>query len=290
MKKLYLPLLPAIFFSGSYIAAKYTTFDLGPLTTSFLRYAIALIFLCFLIFYYKPAILRIEKRDIHQFVLLGLFGIVGYHFFFFSSLKYTSVINTGIIHAFSPVLTGFIAALFIKEKLSLRNYVGIFLAFLGVLILITQGKLQTIFELSFNLGDILMVLAVLSWVIYSLIIKGMSKKYKSFTLIFYATLFGLIMLFFLAIFEGGITQVQNISLRSIISILYMGIFASGIGYLLYNYSIKDFGPTKTSSIVYSVSTILVTIFSFIFLKETMTFSMIISTVFVISGLHAMLSE
>ena len=290
MKKLYLPLLPAIFFSGSYVAAKYTTFDLGPLTASFLRYVVALIFLCSLIFYYKPSVLKIEKKDIFSFVLLGFFGIVGYHFFFFSSLKYTSVINTGIIHAFSPVLTGVIAAIFIKERLSKKNYFGIFLAFSGVLILITKGDVQTLFDLSFNFGDILMLLAVLSWAIYSLIVKEMSKRYNSFTLIFYATLSGVIMLLFLALSEGGITQVQNISLRSIMSIVYMGIFASGIGYLLYNYSIKELGPTKTSSIVYSIATILVTVFSFVFFKETVTFSMIVSAIFIISGLHAMLSE
>ena len=289
MKKLYLPLLSAIFFSGSFVAAKYTTFDLGPFTTSFLRYVVALIFLSCLIFYYKPAALKIKKEDISKFILLGIFGIVSYHFFYFSSLKYTSVTTTAIIHAFSPVLIGCIAAIFIKERLSKKNYFGIFLAFLGVLILITKGEVQTIFDLNFNLGDILMLLAVLSWAIYSLIVKEMSKKYDSFTLIFYATLSGVIMLLFLALSEGGITQVQNISLRSIISILYMGMFASGIGYLLYNYSITELGPTKTSSIVYSIVPILVTLFSFVLFEERMTISMIVSIILVISGLHAMLS-
>lgn len=290
MKKIYLPIITAILFSGSFVAAKYTTFDLGPLTTTFLRYVVALIFLASLIFYYKPSSLKIKKEDIYKMVLLGVFGIIGYHFFFFSSLKHTLVANTGIINAFSPVVTGLMAAIFIKERLSKKNYFGIFLALVGVLILITKGKIQAIIGLDFNYGDLLMLLAVVSWVIYSLIIKNLSKKYDSFALTFYATVSGVVILLFLAIFEGGVTQIQNISTRSIYSILYMGIFASGLGYLLYNYGIKDLGPTKTSSMVYSGVPIFVAILAFIFFKEALTFPMIISVIFIILGLNAVLSK
>ena len=290
MKKLFLPVITAIFFSGSFIAAKYTTFDLGPLTTSFLRYVVAFIFLALLISHYKKDSLKIKKEDVPKLVLLGLFGITGYHFFFFSSLKYTLVTNTGIINASSPVVTGLMAAIFIKERLTKKNYIGIILAFLGVLILITKGEIETFTNLNFNYGDMLMLLAVVSWVVYSLIIKSLSKKYSSFTLTFYATLWGVIMLLFFALAEGGAEQVQTISLRSVLSLLYMGIFASGIGYLFYNYGIHELGPTKTSSLVYSIVPIFVAILSFIFFAEGLTCPMIISVVLIIAGLNLALSK
>ena len=290
MKKLFLPVITAIFFSGSFIAAKYTTFDLGPLTTSFLRYVIAFIFLASLISHYKKDSLKIKKEDVPKLVLLGLFGITGYHFFFFSSLKYTLVTNTGIINASSPVVTGLMAAIFIKERLTKKNYIGIILAFLGVLILITKGEIETFTNLNFNYGDMLMLLAVVSWVVYSLIIKSLSKKYSSFTLTFYATFSGVIMLLFFALAEGGTEQVQTVSLKSILSILYMGIFASGIGYLFYNYGIRELGPTKTSSLVYSVVPIFVAILSLIFFKEKLTYPMIISVVLIITGLNLVLQK
>ena len=97
MKKIYLPLITALLFSGSFVAAKYTTLDLGPLTTTFLRYVIALLFLSGLIFVYRPDSLKIRKQDLFKIILLGLFGIIGYHFFFFSSLKYTLVIKKDLI-------------------------------------------------------------------------------------------------------------------------------------------------------------------------------------------------
>ncbi len=223
-------------------------------------------------------------------VLLGIFGVIAYHFFYFSSLKYTSVSNTGIIHGFSPIVTCFLAALFINERLSKKNYFGIVLAIIGVLVLITRGKIQAIFGLDFNDGDILMLGAVLSWAIYSVLIKSLSKKYSSFTLTFYATASGVVLLFFLAMVEGGVAQVQSISSKTIVSLVYMGIFSSGLGYLLYNYAVKDLGPTKTASVVYSEVPIFVAILSFLFFKEAITFPMILSMVLVIIGLHAALSK
>lgn len=179
-------------------------------------------------------------------MFLGLFGIVGYHYFFFLSLKYTSVANTAIINAFNPIITGLIAAVFISERLSKRNYWGIAIAFVAVVLLLTKGNIENLAALKINVGDGLMLIAVINWVIYSILIKIMTKRYSSFTLTYYATLFGVVILFFLATTENYSGQIRSISLYSIISILYMGICASGIGYLFYNLSISQIGPTKSA--------------------------------------------
>ncbi|MBS3127949.1 DMT family transporter [Candidatus Woesearchaeota archaeon] len=287
---IFLPFFTALFFAGSFIAGKYTTYDLGPLTTSFLRYVVALIFLSFLIFYYKPKLLYIQKKHLILFSLLGISGIVLYHYFFFSSLHYTSVTNTAILNAFIPILTGIGAAFFLKERLTKKNYVGVLLSFLGVLLLLTKGNLTVLLTLNFNFGDLLMLLAVLCSVFYTLLIKHLSKVYHSFTITFYASLTGVFFLFFLSLFEGGITQLQTISMTSFFSILYMGIFASGIGHLLFNMSIHKLGATKTSSFVYTFVPVFVAILSFLFFEEILTLSMIGSIVLIVLGLHFLLPK
>ena len=290
MKKVLIPLLIGILFSGSYIAAKYATFDLGPLTTTLFRYFIALIFLSVITLHFKSKSLKIKVNDWWKFVLLGIFGIIGYHFFFFTSLRYTTVANTGVINAFSPAVTGILAALFLKERLSKRNYFGVGLALFGVLVLVTKGNFSALLGMSFNLGDLLMLLSVISWAVYALIIKWMSRKYHSFTLTFYATLAAVIILVFMSFVENTWDQLRTISTVSTLSVIYMGLFASGIGYLLYNYSIKEIGPTKTSSFVYSAVPILVAILAFLFFKEVITIVMVVSIAFIITGLHLALSE
>ena len=284
-RKVLLLLMASLLFAGSFVAGKYTTVDLEPITTSLLRYLVALLFLSALVVWYRPESLRLAAADLLPMALLGTFGIVGYHYFFFASLRHTEVANTAIINAVNPVLTGLLAAVFIQERLHWRSYVGVAIAFVGVLILITQGQLTALFQLDFNRGDLLMMAAVMSWVVYSLLIRQLSKRYSGYAITFYAALFGVLQLAVLAIPEGAIAQVQAISLASIFAVLYMGIGASGIGYFLYNLSVKDVGPTRTSSFVYSFVPIFVALLAFLFFGETVTPIMLVSMTLIIVGLN-----
>ena len=289
MHRVLLPLMTSVLFSGSYIAGKYTTLDLGPLTTTLLRYLIALLFLSGLLLHYKRRALSLRRRDIVPALLLGLFGIVGYHYFFFQSLRYTEVANTAIINALSPVLTSLAAAVLIKERLSRGNYAGVLVAFIGVLLLLSRGDSNTILDLRFNKGDLLMLLSVISWMVYALLIRSMLDRYSGFTLTFYATLFGVVILLVLAPWEAPLADIQEISRASLLAVVYMGICGSGLGYLLYNSSIREIGPTRTSSFVYSVIPLIVAVLALIFFQQPITPIMIVSMIFILIGLRMMLA-
>ncbi len=288
MKRILFPLTTSVLFSGSYIAGKYTTVDLDPLTATLLRYFVALLFLTLLLVCTKKTLPRLEPRDLLPVLILGLAGIVGYHFFFFLSLRYTDVANTAIINALSPVVTSVAAAVFIKERLTLWNYAGVVLALLGVLVLISRGDLAVILAVRFNKGDVLMLLSVASWVIYALLVRAMLARYSGFALTYYATLFGVALLLLLAPLEAPLTAIREISHASILAVLYMGICGSGLGYLLYNLSIREIGPTRTSSFVYSVIPIIVAVLALLFFAQTITLVMVASMALILIGLRMML--
>ncbi len=290
MNRVLLPLMTSVLFSGSYIAGKYTTVDLGPLTTTLLRYFIALLFLSGLLLHYKGRALYLRRRDIFPAVALGLTGIVGYHYFFFLSLRYTEVANTAIINALSPVLTSIAAAVFVKERLERWNYAGVAIAFLGVLVLLSRGDVDAILALEFNKGDLLMLLSVVSWMVYALIIRVMVERYSGFTLTFYSTLFGVVILLFVAPQEGALDQVRAISSVSLMSVIYMGVCGSGLGYLLYNLSIREIGPTRTSSFVYSVIPLIVAALAWLFFLQPITPIMVASMILILTGLRMMLAQ
>ncbi len=291
VRKISLPILTALSFSGSFIAAKYTTLYLQPLTTTLLRYIIALATLSvFLLIDHRASSWRVGRADLMKFFLLGLFGIVGYHYFFFSSLKYTAVANSAIINAFNPAVTALMAVIFIKERLNWKNYIGLFIAMIGVLFLVTKGNAGNLLHLRFNFGDLLMLLAVVCWVIYSLIVKTISSKYTGLTITFYASLFGVVQLCFLAMSENVPEQISQMSGAVLWALIYMGIVASGLGYLLYNLSIASIGPTRTSSFTYSLIPVFVAILAFLFFREYITPLMILSTVLIITGLYLLAGE
>lgn len=290
--KVLLPVLTSFLFAGSFVAGKYTTVDLGPLTTSLLRYIIAMAVLgLFITRSAQPAkALTVARSDWGSMALLGLFGVVGYHYFFFSSLRYTATANTAIINAFNPVVTAIMAALFIGERLTCRQYSGILLALLGVLTLLTRGNLTALLRLDLNRGDGLMLCAVLCWVVYSLIIKQLSQRYSGLTITFYAAVAGVGQLLVLAIAERWWQQLATLSLASLLSIIYMGVAASGVAYLLFNLSIQRIGPTRTASTVYSLVPIFVAALAWLFFREPLTGAMVASMGLILLGINVVLSQ
>ncbi|MGG6240497.1 DMT family transporter [Nodosilinea sp. AN01ver1] len=290
--KVLLPVLTSFLFAGSFVAGKYTTVELGPLTTSLLRYMIAMAVLGLLISRSaQPAkALTVARSDWGAMVLLGLFGVVGYHYFFFSSLRYTATANTAIINAFNPVVTGVMAALFIGERLTRRQYGGIVLALLGVLTLLTRGNLANLLALELNRGDGLMLCAVLCWVVYSLIIKQLSQRYSGLTITFYAAVAGVGQLLVLAAAERWWQQLTLISWNSLLAIVYMGVAASGVAYLLFNLSIQQVGPTRTASVVYSLVPIFVAALAWLFFREPLTGAMVASMGLILLGVNVVLSQ
>ena len=285
MKGAFLPLLTSLLFSGSYIAGKYTTADLGPLTATLLRYGVALAFLCLLLARVGRSGLVIERSDIGQLVLLGVLGIVGYHFFFFLSLRHTEVANTAIINALSPVMTASLAALLIRERLSAAGYLGVGVAVVGVITLITDARWSELAALGANYGDLMMLLAVGCWTGYALLVKTLVARYPSFTLTFYATLTGVVALLVVTPwFEEVGPQLESISPTSIYAVVYMGIAASGLGYLTFNSSVETIGATRTSSIVYGVVPVFVAVLALLFFREPITMAMIASAGWIVGGL------
>ena len=289
-KQILLPVLTSVLFAGSFIGGKYTTADLGPLTASLLRYIAALVCLGVLGLQQRRSSSKIERGDWYKLVLLGIFGIVGYHFFFFSALRHTAIANTAIINALIPIVTAAMAAIFINERLRPINYAGIAVAVCGVIVLLVKGDIHNLIGLRINLGDGFMLMAVANWVVYALLVKKLSEKYSSFTITFYATLFGTFLLAVLAFTENFIGQIREISAASFWSIIYMGVGVSGIGYLLFNLSVAKIGPTRTAGVVYSLVPVFVAILALLFFAEAITFVMIASGGLILIGLRLMMQS
>ncbi|MEL7069964.1 MAG: DMT family transporter [Cyanobacteria bacterium J06581_3] len=281
----------SLLFAGSFVAGKYTTGEMGPLLITLLRYVIAAIFLQLLVWHQGDIGPRMDKASSADKVclfLLGTFGVVGYHFFFFSSLRYTAVANSAIINAFNPVVTGFLAAVILKEKLAMRNYVGGAIAILGVLILLTSGNLLSLITLQFNRGDLLMLCAVLCWAGYSILLRHLGKRYSGLAMSYYGALFGVLQLFLLVIPELMKTGFPSLSPAAILSVFYMGVGASGIGYLLFTLSTQRIGPTKSTSIVYSGVPVWVALLAWLFFGQSVTPWMLLSMGLILLGLRTVL--
>ena len=126
---------------------------------------------------------------------------------------------------------------------------GIGISFIGVVLTITAGKLDLIMTLNFNRGDVLMLVAVSSWAAYSVFSKSKGGHIPAMALTYYSFLVCTIVCIPLAIWDKPWEWIEKVPTSAYVAVIYMSLFASVMGYLIQQISIREIGPSRTSIFV-----------------------------------------
>lgn len=168
-KRAYLLLLAVVlFWAGHFPLGKLALDELGPLTLTAGRAAIAAPVLALVARLTAPLGHGLARRDYLAFLVLGLTGLVGNTTLWFWGLKHTTALNAGIIGASSPLFVAVAAVVLLGDRLSTRNWLGIGLTVAAVLVTVAKGSLEVLLTFSVNRGDLIILSAQLLWVTYSL--------------------------------------------------------------------------------------------------------------------------
>nr|WP_289623471.1 EamA family transporter [Alkalihalobacillus deserti] len=106
---------------------------------------------------------KITKKDWLLFALLGLTGISMYNICFFLASKYAPVIKSSLFIGANPMLIMLLSGLLLKETITKRNIIGLLLAFSGAVIIITEENIIVLFRFQFELIDLILLGALVSW-------------------------------------------------------------------------------------------------------------------------------
>lgn len=273
-----------LFWAGAFIAGKIGVNEFPPLSLAFFRFLFATIIIFPIMIRYEDKDWRLKKSDLPVIISLGIIGMFGYHALFFVALKYTTAINSSMIAATNPMITSILASIIIGERLGFKRLGAILIAFLGVILTISNGQIETIKNISFNIGDIIMLCAVVCWAVYSVISKKVMPKYSPLIITSYSFLVCLIALIPFALIEKPMTYLPNITWKGWVSVLYMSVFASVVGYLVQQISIKAIGPSKTNVFINLVPVFSILLSSAI-LKEEVTLIKLTSAIIIITGVY-----
>ncbi|WP_445475345.1 DMT family transporter [Methanococcoides methylutens] len=230
----------------SFVATKVLLEYLDPAIIAVTRFLMATIIL-FAICRKKE---NYKRGEIWYVVLSGFLGITCYYMFENVALTFTTVSNASLISATVPVFF-LLTVDSLKRSLSRPiKYIGAIIAFVGVGLLILNGK----FNLDLNpLGDFLMIGSVFSWVFYTLIIDRMGSR-NVLIVCRDLTLAGTVFLLPFAIYETQELRIDIFSqydlLVVIAALIYLGVFCSALGFLYWNKAIQLAGPATTTNGIY----------------------------------------
>lgn len=273
-------ILSMIFWSFSFVWVKVVYEAYGPLTTILFRLIISSVLL--LIFTLLSRKLQpIAPGDLKFFALMAFFEPFLYFMGESFGLKYVSSTIASVIVATIPLFTPLVAWYFYKEKLSRTNLLGLVITFLGVSLVVLDSSFN--FSAS-PLGVSLEFLAVVSAVGYSSVLKGMSFKYNTFTIITYQNLIGTILFLpFWFIFEYQDFQHVPFNTKAFGAIVKLAIFASSFAFILYTYAVRNLGINKAGVFI-NIIPVFVAIIAFFVLGDRLNFHQMVGIAIVISGL------
>jgi len=245
-------IITAFFWSGAFIAGKMAVFVFPPLTLTFFRFLLALPFIFILLWLKERKKIVPSKQQIIPLVILGTIGTLGYHFFFFLSLQYTTAINSSLIGSTNPMITTLLAVIFFGERLHFHRAVGIGVSLLGVFSVITGLDPILIKNLEFNLGDLFMSLGVLCFSSYALLSRKFMGKYHISPLMATAYTFlvcTILSLILGMIIENPLETVIQAQPQVWLEIAYMAVLASVVGYYLQLNAIHRIGAPQTAMFI-----------------------------------------
>jgi len=284
MKVYFQLILTALFWGGTFIAGKSVTRNLGPFSIAFLRFATASMFLILVTWKTERKFPPLRKRQFLFVILLGMTGIFTYNVMFFKGLKIIEASRAALVIATCPVFITIASTLLLKERINISRATGIVISVCGAIVVISKGDISQIFEGNLGRGELYIFCCVLSWVAYSLIGKAVMNDLSPLVSVSYSSVVGAVALAVPAYFEGVFDNIGNISLPDWVSILYLSIFGTVIGFVWYYKGIQRIGPTKAGLFINLVP-IFAILLSFLILRETITISLLIGAVLVISGVY-----
>ncbi len=259
-----------LLWAGNLTISRGINAHISPVTLSLVRWSIASIAL--LPFGIKPLFKQWEniKKNILYLFATAFLGIAFFNTLVYTAAKTTTAINLSIISITFPIFILMFSAIFYHEKINAQRTVGLVLVIVGTIYLTTKGNFQAIFVNKPVIGDLIMLIASIVFATYSIFLKNKPKELELIPLQLITFIIGTILLLPIYFLQNDDNLVIPLSLNMLGIYAYLGIFASVIAFISWNFAISLLGATK-AGIIYYIIPIFSSILAFSFLNEKIAF-------------------
>jgi len=275
----------AFCWSGNFIVGKYAyLFEVPPLTLNFLRWVSVWIIL--IPFTYKEIYKNREdiKKNWLVISFMGIITISTFNSVVYLALTYTQVINAVLVLAAIPAVTIIISSLMKVDKTNIFQLVGLFLSIIGIGAIISNADLNKIFSLNFNKGDLWMLVCVLSWSLYSTLLKKHNFKFSQFTLIQLMVTVGIIFLIPQFFYEKSIGLDVNLNKAFLVILFYVVIFPALAAYYCWQKGVEIVGPNRATMFI-QLMPLLSALLAIIIFQEKLELYHFLGASFILSGIY-----
>ena len=274
----------SFFWSGNFFSGKVAFLtNLTPFKLSFFRWILALLIL--LPFTYKQIIKDLDyyRKNIFLMIIISILGVTFFNSFTYISLRSSMVINSTLMASIAPVMMIGFSWLLFRTKTTKPQFAGIILSLIGAFSIILKGNLDNLYNLYFTSGDLWMIAAVISWCLYSVLLKKIDSKTSQLANLEVMIIIGIIFITPFYIFESVNSTFLPSSRLDLVIISYVAVFASIVAFFSWNKGVSIIGPNRASLFLHLIP-VFSAIWAITFLDEKFAFFHIIGVIFILSGI------
>ena len=277
--------LSVLFWAGNFIVGKFATlFEIPPLTLNVLRWLS--VWLILMPFTYKEIYNNLPYIKKNWFVIsfMGLITISTFNSVVYFALNHTQVINAVLVLAAIPAATIIFSSFMNIEKTNIFQLLGLFLSILGIGAIISNGDVQKIISFNFNKGDVWMLVCVITWALYSTLLKKNKFSFSQFTLIQLMVTAGLIFLIPQLFYEKSIGLEINFNKAFFIILFYVVAFPAIAAYYCWQKGVQIIGPNRASMFI-QLMPLFSAVMAIIIFKEKFELYHFVGATFIVSGIY-----
>jgi drug/metabolite transporter (DMT)-like permease len=229
---------------GTWVSGRILAQDMAPFSAAFLRFLTASVFLFLLTSRLEGRMPRFSASQLPMVLLMGASGVFAYNFFFFAGLQTVTASRAALIIAGIPAMISLFSALIFKERFTPLKAAGVLLSLIGAVVIVSRGEPGALLEQGLARGDMYILGCVASWTAYSLIGKKAMERFSPFSAVTWSCVAGCLMLLVPALATGLIGELASAGPQQFANVLYLGVFATGLGFSWYYSGIKALGPSR----------------------------------------------
>ena len=215
---------------------------------------------------------------------MGIITISTFNSVVYFALNYTQVINAVLVLAVIPAVTIVLSSLMKIEKTNFFQIFGLILSIIGVGSIISNGDIQRITSLSFNKGDLWMLVCVFTWALYSTLLKKHKFKFSQFSLIQLMVSVGILFLIPQYFYEQSIGLEVNFNKAFFLILFYVVVFPAIAAYYCWQKGVEIIGPNRATMFI-QLMPLFSAVMAIIIFKEKFELYHLIGAAFIVSGIY-----
>ncbi len=239
-----------IVWGASFIATKVALQDVLPATVVWLRFGIGVLVLG-LAAHYRGRLALPKRKDIPYFILLGFIGITFHQWLQSTGLMTAQASTTAWIVATTPIFMALLGWLILREKLTKLQILGIALATIGVMLVVSEGDLASLTEGDFGaVGNLLILISAPNWAVFSTLSRRGLQKHPAGLMLLYVMGFGWLFTSILFFAGPGFQDIARLTFDGWLGIVFLGVACSGLAYIFWYDGLQAIPASQVGAFLY----------------------------------------